>query len=65
MVVPPPFADLRHPTDPWQTVFARVMPLAEKSMQNAGLCDIQATVSTQLDEFPPIQRVFLATPRNK
>jgi hypothetical protein len=65
MVVPPPFADLRRPADPWQTVFARVMLLAEKSVQNADRCDIQATVSTQADESPPIQRVFFATPRNE
>jgi hypothetical protein len=65
MVVPPPFADIRHPADRWQTVFARIMPLAGKSVQNAGRCDIQATVWTQADDFPPIQRVFFATPRNE
>jgi len=65
MVVPPPLADLRHPAERWQTVFARMMLLAEKSLQNADRCDIQATVSTQADEFPPIQRVFFATPRNE
>jgi hypothetical protein len=65
MVVPPPFSDLRHPTDRWQTVFARMTLPAEKSVQNADRCDIQATVSTQVDEFPPIQRVFFATPRNE
>jgi hypothetical protein len=65
MVVPPPLADLRHPAARWQTVFARLMPLAEKSLQNADRCDIQATVSTQADESPPIQRVFFATPRNE
>jgi len=47
MVVPPPLADLRHPAERWQTVFARMMLLAEKSLQNADRCDIQATVSTQ------------------
>jgi len=41
------------------------MLLIEKSVQNADRCDIQATVSTQADEFPPIQRVFFATPRNE
>jgi len=65
MVVPPPFSDLRHPADRWQTVFARIMPPAEKSVQNADRCDIQATVSTQADDFPPIERVFFATPRNE
>jgi hypothetical protein len=65
MVVPPPLADLRHPADRWQTVFASTMPLAEKSVQNADRCDIQATVSPQADEFPPIVRVFFATPPNK
>jgi len=42
-----------------------MMLLAGKSVQNADQCDIQATVSTQADEFPPIQRVFFATPRNE
>ena len=65
MVVPPPLADLRHPAERWQTVFARMMLLAEKSLQNADRCDIQATVSAQADEFSPIQRVFFATPRNE
>jgi hypothetical protein len=65
MVVPPPFGDLRYPAERWQTVFARLMPLAEKSLQNADRCDIQATVSAQADEFSSIQRVFFATPRNK
>jgi len=65
MVVPPPFADLRHPADRWQTVFARMMLVADKSVQNADRCDIQATVSTQAGESPPIQRAFFATPRNK
>jgi hypothetical protein len=50
MVVPPPFADLRHPADRWQTVFVRMMPLAKKSVQKADRCDIQATVSRQADE---------------
>jgi hypothetical protein len=44
MVVPPPFSDLRHPADRWQTVFVRMMRLAEESVQNADRCDIQATV---------------------
>jgi hypothetical protein len=65
MVVPPPLADLRHPADRWQTVFASTMPLAEKSEQNADGCDIQATVSLQAVEFPPIGRGFFATPRDK
>jgi len=65
MVVPPPFADLRHPADRWQTVFARIILPAGKSVQNADQCDIPATVSTQADKFPPIQRVFFATPRNE
>jgi hypothetical protein len=65
MVVPPPLADLRHPADRWQTVFARMMLLTEKSVQNADRCDIQATVSPLADEFQPIQRVFSATPRNE
>jgi hypothetical protein len=65
MVVPPPFTDLRHRAERWQTVFARMMLLAEKSVQNGGRCDIQATVSTQAGEFPPIERVFFATPRNE
>jgi hypothetical protein len=65
MVVAPPLADLRYPADQWQTVFARILLLAEKSMQNAERCDIRATVSTELGEFPPIPRVFLATLRNK
>jgi hypothetical protein len=64
MVVPPPLADLRHHADRWQTVFARMMLLAEKSVQNADRCDIQATVSAQAGEFSPIERVFFATPRN-
>jgi len=42
-----------------------MMLLAGKSVQNADRCDIQATVSTQGDEFPPIERVFFATPRNE
>jgi hypothetical protein len=62
MVVPPPWADLRHPADRWQTVFAPTALLAEKSMQNADRCDIEATVSAQADDFLPIGRVFLATP---
>jgi len=45
MVVPPPLADLRHPADQWQTVFAATALLAEKLMQNADRCDIEATVS--------------------
>jgi hypothetical protein len=65
MVVPPSFADLRHPAERWQTVFARMMLMTEKSMQNADRCDIHATVLPQRDEFPPIRRVFFATPRNK
>jgi len=65
MVVPPPLADLRHPAERWQTVFARMMLLAGKSVQNADRCDIQATVSPQADEFPLIVRVFCATPPNK
>jgi hypothetical protein len=65
MVVPPPLADLRHPAERWQTVFARMMLLAGKSVQNADRCDIQATVSAQADEFSPIRRVFFATPRNE
>jgi len=65
MVVPPPFADLRHPADRWQTVFVRMMPLAKKSVQKAARCDIRATVSRQADESPPIGRVFFATPRNE
>jgi hypothetical protein len=65
MVVPPPFSDLRHPADQWQTVFDGMIMLAEKSLQNADCCDIQATVSTQADESPPIGRVFFATPRNE
>jgi hypothetical protein len=44
MVVPPPLADLRHPAERWQTVFPRMMLLAEKSVQNADRCDIKATV---------------------
>jgi hypothetical protein len=47
MVVLPPPGDLRHPAFRWQTVFASTAPLAEKSMQNADRCDIQATVSMQ------------------
>jgi len=62
MVVPPPLADLRHPADQWQTVFAATALLAEKLMQNADLCDIEATVSAQADDFLRIWRVFLATP---
>jgi hypothetical protein len=65
MVVPPPFTDLRHPAERWQTVFARMMLLIEKSVKNADRCDIQATVSAQAGEFSPIQRVFFATPRNE
>jgi hypothetical protein len=65
MVVPPPLADLRHPAERWQSVFASRMLLAGKSVQNADRCDIQATVSAQADEFPPIERVFFATPRNE
>ena len=42
-----------------------MMLLAEKSLQNADRCDIQATVSRQAGEFQPIQRVFFATPRNE
>jgi len=42
-----------------------MMLLAEKSVQNGGRCDIQATVSTQAGEFPRIERVFFATPRNE
>jgi len=33
MVVQPPLADLRHPVDRWQTVFAATPPLARKSMR--------------------------------
>jgi len=62
MVVPPPLADLRHPADRWQTVFAPMAVLAEKSMQNADRCDIEATVSARADDCLPIGRVFLATP---
>jgi hypothetical protein len=62
MVVLPPLADLRRPANRWQTVFAVPMPLAEKSVQNADRCDIQATPSTQADEFPPIElRLFRNT----
>jgi hypothetical protein len=50
MVVPPPLADLRHPAERWQTVFASTALLAEKLTQNADRCDIEATVSTQADD---------------
>jgi hypothetical protein len=65
MVVPPPLADLRHPADRWQTVFASTLPLAKKSLQNANRCGIQATVSRQADQFPPVERGFFATPYGK
>jgi hypothetical protein len=62
MVVPPPLADLRHPANLWQTVFAWTMPLTGNSMQNTERCDIQATVSMQADEFLPIEaRLFRNT----
>jgi hypothetical protein len=45
MVVPPPLADLRHPGCRWQTVFAAVASLVDKSVQIVKQCDIHATVS--------------------
>jgi hypothetical protein len=62
MVVPPPLADLRHPADRWQTVFAITVLLAGKSMQNAERCDIPATVSVQAGKSRPIvPRLFRNT----
>jgi hypothetical protein len=42
-----------------------MMLRADKSVHNADRCDIKATVYTQPDQFPSIQRVFFATPRNE
>jgi hypothetical protein len=62
MVVPPPLADLRHPANRWQTVFAATAPLAGKSMQNAERRDIPATVSMQVGKSRPIvPRLFRNT----
>jgi hypothetical protein len=55
MVVPPPLADLRHPANRWQTVFASTVPVAGNSMKNADRCDIQATVLAQADQFQRIE----------
>jgi hypothetical protein len=62
MVVPPPLGDLRRPAERWQTVFASTAPLADKSMQNAAQCDIQATVPIRAGKSRPIvPRLFRNT----
>jgi len=47
MVVAPPFAYLHHPSGGWQSLFALMRPVRDKSVQNVADRDIPATARRQ------------------
>jgi hypothetical protein len=61
MVVAPPFAYLHPASGGWQSLFALMTPVRDKSIKNAAHRDIPATACPQSTKFFTKHCAFFAT----